>query len=67
MPRLISGVPVKVGTASAVGVAEGGNQIMVAVGVGVSLGRGVAVAGAISRVRQEDRNVTARRKPAMAR
>jgi hypothetical protein len=43
MPGLITGVPVEVGTARSVDVAEGGNQTMVAVGVSVSAGLGVSV------------------------
>ena len=44
-PRSISGAGVLVGKAFSVGVADGGNQIMVAVGSGVSDGRSVSVGG----------------------
>jgi hypothetical protein len=51
-----------VGTEIGEGVAEGGNQMMVAVGTGVSVGRGVEVAGTASTVRQElTRSTSARR------
>jgi len=45
MPGFISGVDVLVGKAFSVGVGVGGNQIMVAVGSGVSVGREVSVGG----------------------
>jgi len=47
IPGLISGVDVRVGKVFSVGVGVGGNQIMVAVGGGVSDGRGVSVAGIV--------------------
>ena len=43
IPGFISGRRVLVGKAFSVGVADGGNQIMVAVGSGVSEGTGVSV------------------------
>jgi hypothetical protein len=43
MPGLISGVDVSVGLAFSVGVADGGNQIMVGVAGGVSEARGISV------------------------
>jgi hypothetical protein len=52
MPGLISGVDVKVENASSVGVADGGNQIMVEVGSGVSVEMGVSVGGIDSTGRQ---------------
>jgi hypothetical protein len=45
MPGFISGVPVDVGTDNCVAVAEGGNQTIVSVGMGVSVGSGVGVDG----------------------
>jgi len=45
IPGFISGAGVLVGKVFSVGVADGGNQIMVAVGSGVSEGRGVSVGG----------------------
>jgi F0F1-type ATP synthase membrane subunit c/vacuolar-type H+-ATPase subunit K len=59
MPGLISGVPVYVGKASRVGVAEAGNQTMVAVGIGVSDGGGVGVGRMGSRGRQAVAKVVA--------
>ena len=53
MPGLISGVDVRVGIVFSVGVAVGGNQIMVAVGSGVSDGRGVSVGGIVPEGAQE--------------
>jgi hypothetical protein len=55
MPGLISGVAVKVGSVSSVGVADGGNQTMVGEGGGVSVGRGVLVGGIASEGRQDAR------------
>jgi len=55
MPGLISGVPVYVGTASIVGVADGGNQTIVSVGVIVCVGTGVSVGSAGFRGRQASR------------
>jgi hypothetical protein len=52
MPGLISGSEVLVGKVISVGVADGGNQIMVAVGSGVFVGRGVSVGGVKSNGRQ---------------
>ena len=45
IPGFISGRGELVGKAFSVGVADGGNQIMVAVGGGVSVGTGVSVGG----------------------
>jgi hypothetical protein len=45
IPGFISRVAVNVGNVFNVGVADGGNQIMVAVGCGVSVGMGVSVGG----------------------
>jgi len=45
MPGFISGRDVLVGKDFSVGVADGGNQTMVAVGGGVSVGTGVSVGG----------------------
>ena len=52
-PGLISGVEVRVGIVFNVGVADGGNQTMVAVGGGVSEGMGVSVGGGDSKGAQE--------------
>ncbi|HAV75804.1 MAG TPA: hypothetical protein DCX53_00460 [Anaerolineae bacterium] len=52
MPGFISGVGVSVGKVFSVGVADGGNQIMVEVGSGVTDGRGGAVGGIESAGRQ---------------
>jgi hypothetical protein len=54
MPELISGVVVFVGNTFNVGVADGGNQMMVAVGGGVFEGVGVSVGGVESTGRQAD-------------
>ena len=43
MPGFISAVAVKVGKTSCVDVAEGGNQTIVSVGMGVSVGTAVSV------------------------
>ena len=57
MPGFICGVAVCVANPpGVVGVADAGNQITVAVGSGVSEGRGVAVRGVASRGRQAARS-----------
>lgn len=57
IPGFISGVAVKVGKVFSVGVADGGNQIMVAVGSGVSEGMDVSVDGmVVAGGRQAPRN-----------
>jgi hypothetical protein len=62
IPGLISGVPVYVGNASTVAVAEGGNQTIVSVGIGVSVGTGVSVGGVEFNGKQAtNNNVVARR------
>ena len=53
MPGLISGVDEGVGKVFGVGVGVAGNQIMVAVGGGVSDGRGVSVDGIMPEGAQE--------------
>ncbi len=57
IPGLISGVAVLVGKAFSVGVADGGNQIMVGVGGGVSEGMGVSVGGMDVDGRQAPRTI----------
>src|SRR5678816_16024 len=52
IPGFISGVAVLIGKTFSVGVAEAGNQSMVAAGSGVSVGRGGSVAGIGLRGRQ---------------
>jgi hypothetical protein len=52
MPGLITGVAVRVGTDRRVGVAEGGNQTMVAVGVAVSVETTVGVGSGAATGRQ---------------
>jgi hypothetical protein len=56
MPGLITGVAVRVGTDRRVGVAEGGNQTMVAVGVAVSVETTVGVGSGAATGRQAGAN-----------
>jgi len=61
MPGFISAVAVKVGKRTCVAVAEGGNQTIVSVGIGVSVGTGVSVgSGALNGRQAANNNVVAR-------